>query len=79
MTTTVTTARVGIYRDAERGLIRVAIQEVPESTSVEQDAWRVYTRSNALPQGDYQVMRIGRRYHMEERMTYQSTDLGKVT
>lgn len=70
--------RVGIYRVSERGLIRVAIQDTPESASVEADAWRVYTRSNALPQGDYEVHRLGRKYHMEERMTYQSTDLGVV-
>lgn len=70
--------RVVIYREAERGLLKVATQEVPESATAEQDAWRIYTRSNPLPQGDYQVMRSGRRYHMEEKMNYVSTDLGVV-
>lgn len=82
--------RVGIFRDGSapvpagqsqtspsRGLIRVAVQEVPDnSNAVEADAWRLYTRTNALPDGQYVVQRLGRRYKMEETRSSKSTDLG---
>lgn len=78
--------RVGVFRDpsgdppgagATRGLIRVGIQDVPDtSTTPEADGWRLYTRSNSLPNGQYVVMRLGRKYKMEQTTGFKSTDVG---
>jgi hypothetical protein len=74
--------RCGIYRRADRGLIRVAVQEIPDTTplaAIEDTAWRTFTRTNALPSGDFEVMKLGKGFHMEETRGFKSTDLGAVT